>query len=175
MLPLTESSTAVSLKWCSLTDISVHRAHIRFFSPSFCQHWGYRDRLLLLMAALSCISALLATQSQLLRESEVMCRNKHFPNLSPHYYPLLPSPVIKNGEQRFPSDASVSNQVLLQFFTDEIKAGQIFASLVDHCSGIWEKSSFLLTLLVGSRVDEGVKMPCQRTSYFSMDIFIASL
>lgn len=75
LLPLMESSTAVSCKWCSLIDFSVHRAHIPFFSQGAASV-GFRDRLLLLLDALSCISSL-ASQSQLLCESEVMCRTSH--------------------------------------------------------------------------------------------------
>lgn len=95
-------------------------------------------------------------KSQLVCESEELSRSRLFPNWSPHCYPLPPSPVTENGEQRFLPSVSVSNQILLQFFIDIIKAGQIFVSLINYNSGLWGKLSCLLTLLVGSRVDEGV-------------------
>lgn len=95
-------------------------------------------------------------KSQLVCEPEELSRTKPFPNWSPRCYPLPPSPVTGNGEQRFPPNVSVSNQILLQFFIDIIEAGQIFVSLINYNSGLWGKLSCLLTLHVGSRVDEGV-------------------
>lgn len=134
----------MSLKRYSLTGISVHRPTY----PSFPKLLPPLGGLILVLAALG--------KSQLVCESEELSRTKPFPNWSPHCYPLPPSPVRGNGEQRFPPRVSVSNQILLQFFIDIIKAGQIFVSLINYNSGLWGKLSCLLTLLVGSRVDMGI-------------------
>lgn len=141
----------MSLKRCSLTEISVHRPTCPSFPKLLPALWGAPCG-----AGCTGLHFFTFCKSQPVCEPEGLSRSKPFPNWSPHCHPLPPSPVTGNGEQRFPPDVSVANQILLQFFIDIVKVGQIFVSLINYNSGLWGELSCLLTWLVGSRVDEGV-------------------